>query len=143
MKNISLIVLLFLSVTGLFCTEFNFSNLQFSLKTNTNSSFTSTGVFSDYFSTNKPKIFDKPDMSWFKEKGRLEKLSLFGGAVSVTIGSALLLSGLLLYFLKPTAQSQTNDYTFLSLIGVGGGLTVLGIPFLITGAIRLRIVTKK
>jgi len=86
-----------------------------------------------------PRIFDKPDLSWFKEDMRAEKILISTGAVSVTIGSAMLLSGLLLYFLKPTAQSTTNDYAFLSITGVGGGLMLTGSVLITVGSIRLGI----
>jgi|GEM_PF-5252352 len=97
----------------------------------------------------KIKIFDKPDFSWFKEKYRLEKLFIAIGAISLTIGFSMLLAGIINCLVPFNAVSidgepiNTNQYVYFSLMGVGGGLMGVGIPFLIVGSVRLGLKIRK
>ncbi len=91
----------------------------------------------------KAKIFDEPDYSWIKEEGRMEKIFIAAGTISIVIGFGLFLAGLINLLIPFDAVSSGGQpitalrNAYISLIGIGGGLMATGIPFIIVGVVRL------
>lgn len=101
-----------------------------------------------YEEKEKINIFDKPDMSWIKEKNRMDKLFIAIGVVSFTIGFSMFLAGLLMLVIPNDAVKIdgvwiTNvENTYIAVTSVGGGLMAAGIPFILVGSIRLGLAKK-
>lgn len=112
---------------------------------------TSISFFSDESDGKKIKspIFENIDLSYFQEKDRGFKLIVAIGVVSFSIGSALLLAGLINYFVNFNAVSingnpiEVSYNTYYALMGVGGGLMAVGLPLLLVGSIKLGMKGKK
>ena len=164
MKKIYLsIILAFLCLIKLFPNEaaINFNpnfNIKNTLYENTSNiflfPFSSYQKISEmdltlYDEKEKINIFDKPDMSWIKEKNRLEKLFIAIGVVSFAIGFSMFLAGLLNLVIPNDAVSIdgkpiTNvQGAYIAITAVGGGLMASGIPFIIVGSIKLGLAKKK
>lgn len=87
--------------------------------------------------------FKDIDLSWYKEKNRMEKIFISTGAVCFSIGFGIMLAGLLNYLVTFNAQTELSQNTSIALIGVGAGLNVVGIPFILVGSIKLGMSKKK
>jgi hypothetical protein len=81
--------------------------------------------------------FKDIDTEWFKERYRTEKIFISVGAVTISVGFAVLLAGLINYFVTFDAQTNTTKTASYVLMGVGGGLNAAGLPFLLVGTIKL------
>ncbi|HOV14560.1 MAG TPA: hypothetical protein PK771_09775, partial [Spirochaetota bacterium] len=83
------------------------------------------------------------DISWIKEKNRLDKIFIAVGVSSISLGLPIFLVGLISYFLPQTDKTELGGITNFVLIGVGSGLMGTGLCFTLTGVIRLSYITGK
>src|SRR4030042_1025821 len=147
-KKILIIIILNFNIICFFSAEKNHFNFLIKQKDNNFiSNFQLNNALTIKFQNDKEEgkekkpIFDKPDFSWFREKNRLEKLFIAVGAITCTAGTGILLAGLINLLVNFDAVSIggepiMNSYiVYYTLIGVGGGLIAIGVPFIIVGSI--------
>lgn len=103
----------------------------------------------DQYQQVRISLFNQSEKDIKTDDKNIDKLFIGIGVVTSVVGSGVLLAGLINMFVALDAVSingepiKTNYYVYYALIGVGSGLIVTGIPFIIVGSIRLGLKNKK